>query len=63
MLYIYYNIETGEVISISLFKQKRQEPFIMIDDCDFIKPKVNLQTLKLHESATNEEIAEISISK
>lgn len=31
-------------------------PFIFINECKFLKPKMNLETLELYESATQEEI-------
>jgi hypothetical protein len=54
----YYN-QQGEV-TITSNNVNLNLPFIEFTTCSFYKPKINLETLQLYESATLDEIEEIN---
>lgn len=62
-LYYIYN-ENFEITHAQFFIEGEQPSnVIYIENCDFIKPKVNSETLEVYEGATPEEIAEANRAK
>lgn len=62
-LYHLYN-ENFEITHAQFFIDGEQpENAIYIENCNFIKPMVNSETLEVYESATPEEIAEANKAK
>jgi len=58
-LYHIYN-ENFEITHAQFFNEAEQpENAVFIENCDFIKPMVNPQTLEVYEGATPEELQEI----
>lgn len=59
-LYHLYN-ENFEITHAQFFIEGEQpENAVYIENCDFIKPMVNSETLEVYEGATPEEIAEVN---
>ena len=59
-LYHIYN-ENFEITSAQFFEEGEQpENAVFVQNCNYIKPMVNPDTLEIYEGATPEEIAELN---